>query len=46
MLATVLVGGVVLVLIGFAVRHVIRQHKSGGCSCGCGGCPHSGKCDK
>lgn len=43
MLATILVGAVVLVLIVFAVRHIIRQRKAGGCAGGCSGCPHAGQ---
>ena len=51
----------ILLIIGltaavfFAVRHVIRTRKSGGCSCGggsacgssaCGSCPYGGSCSK
>ncbi|MBR2527122.1 MAG: FeoB-associated Cys-rich membrane protein [Blautia sp.] len=28
-------------LLALAIRELWKSHKSGGCSCGCGGCPGS-----
>lgn len=36
---------VVLVLIGIAVRYLIKLKKSGGCSGNCGGCSCNCGCD-
>lgn len=47
-LSTLLVGAATLVVIGLAVRAMIRNKKSGRSLCGtdCSGCPMSQDCDK
>lgn len=39
--STMVVLLILLVIIGFAIKHV---KKTKGCDCGCGSCPHSGSC--
>ena len=43
MLATIIIGVILLVFITLALKSVIKTRKSGGCSCGCSDCPS--KCD-
>ena len=30
----------------FAVRHMVKERKSGGCGCGCADCPSRGMCHR
>ncbi len=32
------------VVIGFAVRHTVKQRRAGGCGCGCANCTGSAAC--
>ncbi len=45
-LATILVALIVFAVLALAVAKLIRDKRRGrgGCSCGCGGCPHAGTC--
>lgn len=47
MLSTIIISGVLVILIFFAIRHVVRSSKNGGCA-GCSGCSgrhsHEGGC--
>ena len=44
MLGNIVVGLVLVLLVALAVRSIGRTQKSGGCSCGCAGCPGSKVC--
>ena len=35
---------ILAVAVGLAARSIYKRRKSGGCSCGCSGCPSSGSC--
>lgn len=37
-----LIGGLLAVVIGFALVKTIRSRKNGGCGCGCSGCSGCG----
>ncbi len=45
-LPTILIGILVAAVCAAILARGIynRRHGKGGCSCGCGGCPHSGHC--
>lgn len=36
-MANIIIGLIVLIIFAFAIRSVIKNKKSGGCNCGCGG---------
>lgn len=36
--------GVLAIVVGLAVRSVVKNRKKGGCGCGCDSCPNSGFC--
>ena len=43
-MANFIVGGVLLLIVGFAVYNLYKKHKhGGGCGCGCSGCDKCGK---
>ena len=44
MLMTILILAAVAAWVAFVVIRLIRQKKSGGCSCGCGSCPYASSC--
>lgn len=44
MLSTIIVSGILVVLVFFAARHLIRNAKAGKCA-GCSGCSSYGKED-
>ena len=37
---------IIVLAVTLAIRAMLRNHKNGGCSCGCGGCAYSGDCHK
>ncbi len=37
---------IIMFAVTLALRAMLRSHKNGGCSCGCGGCAYSGDCQK
>ena len=39
MLATIIIGVILLVFLTLALKSVIKTRKSGGCGCGCSDCP-------
>lgn len=41
---TLVILAILLVCVAFAVRHVVKQKKSGGCGCGCSGCSGGSCC--
>lgn len=41
-LPTIVIGAVLLIIVVLIVRSKIREHKQGGCNCGCPGC--NGSC--
>ncbi len=45
-LATIIVAAIVFAVLALVVVKMIRDKKrgKGGCSCGCGGCPHASAC--
>ena len=43
---TILIAAALAAFGVLAVRSLLRERKKGGCSCGCAGCPHSGRCHK
>ncbi len=43
-LATLVIGGLLLALVIWAICQMIRDRKSGTCSCGCNACSHAGSC--
>ena len=43
-MANYLIGGLISVLVIFAVRSYFGKKYSTGCGGGCGNCPYSGKC--
>ena len=38
----IVIGIAVLVIV--SIRHIVKQHKQGGCGCGCSGCASAGIC--
>ena len=44
MLGNIVVGLILAVAVGLAIRSIYKKRKSGGCSCGCSGCPSNGSC--
>jgi len=44
MMVNYILGGLIALVMFFAIRKVVRDFSSGGCSCGCGGCPEANKC--
>ena len=40
--SSIIIGGLILILIVWTIRKMVRDKKSGGSSCGCSGC--SGTC--
>lgn len=45
-MATFIIGGIVLAAFIFAGYKAYKNHKKGGCGCGCSGCPEADKCHK
>jgi hypothetical protein len=47
-LGNIIVSAILVVVVGLVVFKMIKDKKSGksSCSCGCAGCPMSGKCHK
>ena len=45
-MGNLIVLAVIAVIVGFAVRSVIKTHKGGGCGCGCDGCSGCGTAKK
>lgn len=45
-LSTVLIGLAVLAVFAAIVAGEVKKRKSGGCSCGCGGCPNASVCGR
>ena len=47
-IGTIIVAAILLVIVFFAVRAIVREKKKGQCSCGCncGSCAMSGVCHK
>jgi len=43
-MGSVIAGGVIVALLGLAVRSLWKNRKSGGCGCGCEACPNHGVC--
>lgn len=45
-LGTIIISMILLVLVGLAVRSLVREKKSGrsSCGCGCANCAMAGKC--
>ncbi len=44
MIATIVVCILLAACVCFAVRHIYKTRKSGGCGCGCSGCPSGASC--
>lgn len=46
-MATYIISGILLVVVGLVVARMIRQRKQRiSCGGGCSGCPYSGRCQK
>ncbi|MBC8585226.1 FeoB-associated Cys-rich membrane protein [Youxingia wuxianensis] len=45
-MATWIIGTIVIGAMIFAAYKSFKNHKDGGCGCGCSGCPHSQTCHK
>lgn len=46
-LGTIAVLAVLGLIVGLVIANLVKKKKrGGGCSCGCGDCPMSGKCHK
>lgn len=43
-LGNLIVIAVLVLAVGLAIRSVVKNHKKGGCGCGCDSCPNSGMC--
>lgn len=43
-MATLIVGLVVILIVGIALKSTIKTTKSGGCGCGCDGCGEKAQC--
>lgn len=44
-MATYIISGILLIIVGLVVSYLIRQKKRNkGCGGGCAGCPYSGRC--
>ncbi len=35
---------VIVAIMFFAIRKIVRDRKNGGCGCGCSGCSENSKC--
>ncbi|MBQ6322740.1 MAG: FeoB-associated Cys-rich membrane protein [Lachnospiraceae bacterium] len=38
---TLIVGAILILLVFFAIRNIVKNRKNGGCGCGCSGCGSS-----